>query len=27
VKHIVKHDLQFSDYLARRPKPAPTGET
>ncbi len=27
VEHIVKHDLRFSDYLARRPKPAPTGET
>lgn len=27
VTHIVQHDLQFSDYVARRPKPAAPDET
>lgn len=27
VTHIVQHDLQFSDYLARRSKPAAPDET
>lgn len=27
VTHIVQHDLQFSDYVARRPNPAAPDET